>query len=351
MTIPHTFRRLCCAAATATLMVAVAACGSSSTQSTATTTRAVSPSTTAPVTTTTAAATTTSPGAAVVAAVQSAQSLQAVPSDVRPSLTDSDDGAGPSSAYGAVKCGPTVPNAASVPSADFGGCVYGDPTGSNLMVVYGDSHAQMWAEALQLIAARAGWRLEVFALPGCQLADLPLISYQTGTLNSQCLTFHQIAPVAIAKLHPNLIVATSISIGMLANGDATAAQWQDGLTKTFQSLAEPGTAIDMIGDIPQWSQNTANCLAEHMTSVQSCASPVAAATSFTLSAEQAASAAAGVKYIPTTQWVCAAMCEPIVDGIRLYINEYHFDATYTRYLSNALQEAMGLPSAAAPTAP
>jgi hypothetical protein len=274
-----------------------------------------------------------------------------VPNNLRPSLTDTNDGAGPGSAYGTVKCGKSVPNAANIPSADFGGCVYGDPTGSNLMVVYGDSHAQMWAEALQLIAARAGWRLVVFALPSCQVADLPLISFQTGTLNNQCVTFHQIAPVAIQKLHPNLIVVTSISIGKLTTGDATAAQWQDGLSKTFQSLAEPGTAIDMIGDIPQWSQNSANCLAEHMTSVQSCATPVASAVSYTLSAEQAASAAAGVKYIPTTQWVCAAMCEPIVDGIRVYYNQYHFGATYTKYLSGALQEAMGLSSPAASTAP
>jgi SGNH domain (fused to AT3 domains) len=214
-----------------------------------------------------------------------------------------------------------------------------------LMVVYGDSHAAMWAEALQIIAERTGWKLIVFALPGCPLPDLTLISAQTNGPNTQCQQFHVLAASAIKKLHPDLLVVTSESTGQTAAGvAATPSQWQSGLVKSFASLSEPGTSMVMIGDIPQWPLDDADCLALHMTGVQSCAASPAQAVSPNAHAEQAAAKLSGVRYISTTAWACASECEPVIGNIRVYFNQYHFGAIYTAYLSEALQEALGLAS-------
>ena len=227
----------------------------------------------------------------VLAAVRDAQKLQTLPNNVEPGLTVTTDAAGVPSG----KC----PTGSGVMAQQ--GCAYGDLKSKKLMVVYGDSHAAMWAEALRSIASRAGWRLDMFALGGCLLPDLPLISSQTNQLNTQCQQFHTLAAPAIKKLHPNLLVLSSESSGQTAVGvPVTPAQWQSGLMKTFASVSEPGTSMVMIGDIPQWSLNDADCLAAHMTSVQSCAVAPAQALSSNLQAEERAATLSGAKYIPTT---------------------------------------------------
>jgi hypothetical protein len=272
----------------------------------------------------------------VLAAVRDAQKLQTLPNNVEPGLTVTTDAAGVPSG----KC----PTGSGVMAQQ--GCAYGDLKSKKLMVVYGDSHAAMWAEALRSIASRAGWRLDMFALGGCLLPDLPLISSQTNQLNTQCQQFHALAAPAIKKLHPNLLVLSSESSGQTAVGvPVTPAQWQSGLMKTFASVSEPGTSMVMIGDIPQWSLNDADCLAAHMTSVQSCAVAPAQALSSNLQAEERAATLSGAKYIPTTVWACAAKCEPVINNIRVYFNQYHFGAIYIDYLSGALQQALGIPTA------
>jgi len=273
--------------------------------------------------------------AQVLGAVKTAQNLQTLPNNVQPGLTVTTDGAG----VGTGKC----PNTSGVMALQ--GCAFGDLKSKKLMVVYGDSHAAMWAEALQIIAKRTGWKLVVFAFPGCPLPDLQLISAQTNGPNTQCQQFHMLAVPAIKKLHPNVLIVTSESTAQTAVGvNATPTQWQSGLMKSFASLSEPGTTMVMIGDIPQWPLDDADCLAAHMTSVQNCAASPTQAVSANVQAEQRAAKLNGIKYVSTTAWVCAAKCEPIVGDIRVYNNQYHFGAIYTAYLSEPLQQALGLGS-------
>ena len=281
----------------------------------------------------------------VLQAVQSAQTLKSVPANLEPSLSDTDDFAGASSYFGDTECKRPVANSADVPAVGFGQCVYGDLHSKRLMIVYGDSHAQMWSEALEVIAARTGWRLETFFLPGCPAPDLNFISFQTNDPNTQCSEFHKIAPAAIKALHPSLIVVTSESSEQVARGVyATSSQWQSGLAKMFASFAAPGTSFAMIGDIPEWSGDDADCLAANMNNVQYCAVPTAEGLQPNLQAEEAAATAAGARYISATPVVCATKCEPIINNIRVYSNEYHLTSEYVDYLSGALDKALDLPS-------
>jgi hypothetical protein len=271
--------------------------------------------------------------AQVVSAVRAAQKLQTVPSNLAPGLSVTTDAAGVPTG----KC----PSASGVMASQ--GCAYGDLKSKKLMVVYGDSHAAMWAEALQMIAKNVRWKLIVYAFAGCQAPNVPLISSQTNQLNTQCQQFHVLAAQAIKKLHPNLLIVTSESTGDTSSGtSATPSQWQLGLTKTFASLSEPGTSMVMIGDIPQWPLDDADCLAAHMDSIQSCAAPSNQVLSPNIQAEQKAATLSHVKYISTTAWACAAKCEPVIDNKRVYFNQYHFGAIYTAYLSSVLQQMLSL---------
>ena len=343
---PTRMRAVGLVAASAFLLL-TAACGASSSASTTTSTvpASTSPTSTMPSVT----GSTGLSGASmteVLAAVQSAQTLQAIPGNLQPALTDSTDSSYPGKKYGPTHCTGTPSSISGVATGAFGDCVYGNPAATNLVVVYGDSHAGMWAPAVQVIANSMGWKMELFSLPGCPAPDLSFISYQTQTQNTACDQFHTQAPAAIKALHPAMVVVTSESSQQVARGVyATPSQWQSGLESTFSALAQPGTTMVMIGDIPEWSLNTADCLAAHMSDVQSCASQPSAALSPNLRGEIGASSASGVHYIATQPFVCAANCEPVINNIRVYYNEYHFTATYVQYLKAALGAELGITAA------
>jgi SGNH domain (fused to AT3 domains) len=283
--------------------------------------------------------------AQVLTAVKAAQSLKTVPAGLQPGLTNTTDvaqvpGDGAPTKY---KCRPPSAHQDGIPNYAFGECVYGDLTGKKLMIVYGDSHAEMWAGALGTIAAESGWRLETFNLPGCPAPDLAFISYTTNAPNAQCTTFHKIAPPAIRAQHPSLVVVTSESTQDVAVGKpATSAQWETGLRATFASVKESGTRLAMIGDIPQWLNDDADCLAAHESSVQDCASKPADALSPNLGAEQAAAVKSGATYISVTPWICGAMCEPVIANLRVFLNTYHLTGHFVQYVSGALRQSLKL---------
>ncbi len=277
----------------------------------------------------------------VLDAVKAAQTLKTVPADLRPSLLDTKDVAAPGFG-GDFRCGTAIPNSAKVPSYAFGGCTYGDLNSKKLMVVYGDSHAGMWGEALQYVALRDGWRLVTFDLPGCPAPDLNFISWTTNSSNTQCDVFHKIAPTAINTLHPQLVVVTSEAGAQQVkrNVMATTAQWQSGWSATIRELQRRGTKVVMIGDIPQWDNDDALCLGAHMGDVQTCAALPSVALASNVKAEHLAAEMNKVPYISPAPWICAQECEPVINGMRVYLDQYHLTATYVAYLSGSVQEAL-----------
>jgi hypothetical protein len=209
------------------------------------------------------------------------------------------------------------------------------------MVVYGESRAAMWAAALEGVAAGNGYQLRTFYLNGCPALDLYFTSYQTHAPNDDCYQFHRSAIAGIRNLHPDLVITTSYSTQMLADGSQpTADQWQQGWASTFRELAQPGTRFVMLGDIPTWEKDDARCLAAHVNAVQECSVPISGAKSANLAAEHAAASAAGALYIPTLPWVCTDRCEPVIAGMRVYSNRFHFSKAYAVYLTGAVGEAL-----------
>jgi hypothetical protein len=290
-------------------------------------------------------------GAQVLQAVRQAQNITTVPSSLRPPLTNSNDIE--SLSHGGVCAAHYKWPKVGIDALHFGQCAYGDPHGKNLAVIFGDSHAGMWLTALKAIGARTGWAVRAFYFPGCPAPDLTFWSDQTIAPNTACNTFRSDAIAAIKALHPQLTLVTSGSLSQPVTKGvaATSDQWQAGLTRTLQSLAEPGTRLVVIGDIPILAQNDPDCLAAHESNVRACMTPVdQAEQGVLLGAEQAAAAASGAQYVPTAQWMCAAQCVPIVGNMRVYNDQYHISATYATYLSGALQASLGLSPAGATTA-
>jgi hypothetical protein len=210
------------------------------------------------------------------------------------------------------------------------------------MVMFGDSRAKMFSAPLESIATKAGWKLRLFSMSGCEVADLKIWGDDKGAPYKECDTFRSAAISQIRELHPNLVITTGSGAYRLADGTVpTPAQSQDAWVSTFQKLAQPGTRLAMIGAIPQWPNDDKRCLAAHIREVQACSIATADLDTPKHEAPQAAAAAAaGVVFVSPTPWVCANRCEPAIADILVYERRWHFSLTYARYLTGALTEAL-----------
>lgn len=284
--------------------------------------------------------------AEVLAAVKAAQGLTTIPDSVLKSL-DVDDGAGP---RGKSECHSVADSPQLHEYAHFGECLYGDLQGKELMVVFGDSRANMWASALEGVAAQNNWKLRVFSDPACPIPDLPFIDYRTNSTNVICDEFRRRAATAINAMRPGLVVVTSVRSYTLAEGGyPTPEQWTTGWVSTLNTLTQPGTKVAMIGDLPQWENSGSRCLAAHVDSVQNCSVPVGEVSpeataegmaAAQLAAEEAAATEVDALYIPTTPWICADRCEPVIADRRVFNDKRHLTYQYAVFLTGALGDSL-----------
>ena len=228
-----------------------------------------------------------------------------------------------------------------IPGATFGECAYGDPAGTNQMVMYGDSRAPMWASTLERVAAVNGWQLRVYAKGGCPVVDLPLQNNETRAPDPDCDAFRTAAVEEIRKAKPQLVVTASHAGHRLADGEwPSTSQWQHGWESTFAKLTQPGTRVAILGAIPNWNNNDAPCLAAHPNDVQACSTERENAVSEYFDAERNAATLAGTHYVDTVPWVCAEKCESVIGDNVVYYNPYHFTKTYADYLTGAVADAL-----------
>jgi hypothetical protein len=282
--------------------------------------------------------------AQVLENVKAAQSLQTLPPSVAKNLTADD--------YVHFDSGFDCKSVENPSEADYyGQCAYGNPRGQKLMVLYGDSHAEMWYAPLERIAAQIDWKLRVFSKHACPSPEMRFRNPNTQTPDDKCDIFHSNAPEQVTALHPDLVLTTSVSNWYLPDGTApTSAQWRDAWVSALRKLSRQGTRLALIGDVPYWAKNDSRCLAARLQAVQECSVPTASATTAPtpspanlaqrLGAEQEAAAAVGAAYVSTVPWICADRCEPVIADMRVFADETHLSASYVTYLTGAMTEAL-----------
>ena len=270
---------------------------------------------------------------AVFRVVAAGALISKVPSNLQPSLLNAANDA-------AQIFNQDCPLAKLKNDATFGECVYGNAKSRRSVVLFGDSHAAMWFDALKKAATLDGWKMRIFYQSGC---PAPMITFYEG--GSSCNTFREHAIASIRALKPTMIVVTSASFEqrVAQNTYASASQWQTGLETTLNRLKSPHSALVVLGDIPVLAQSAPDCLAAHESNVQACSTPRAnALTGVYDGAEEAAAQATGARRIDVTSWLCGTICPPIVNNILVYRNQFHITRTYSVYLAQVLGSALHL---------
>jgi hypothetical protein len=283
------------------------------------------------------AATLPKPGSAAEIAklVAASSAIETLPKDLVPPLAQL-----PSDSVGAYYGG-AGRNCGGGPSE----CNYANRKSKRVIVLFGDSHAQMWLPAFVPVAKAAGDRLSLVWLSGCPAATVSVWDAGTHSTNTGCNSWRAAMIRLIHKLDPILVLLASRTSDIPGpnNIPTTDAAWQAGLEQTIVALKSPTTEVAVIGDITVFSPHNdlPQCLAAKPTDVQGCAVPNPNGyTRHHFAAEQAAATAEGVPYLNPQPWLCTTTCSPVIGRYAVYYDSFHVSATYAEYLSKVWATAL-----------
>jgi peptidoglycan/LPS O-acetylase OafA/YrhL len=214
-------------------------------------------------------------------------------------------------------------------------CVFGAQESTTNVVLFGDSHAAQWFDAMKDIAQREHWRLTTVLKLGC--AAVAINPGQGIDDDAECVTWRQNAVAAIVDLQPTLIILGSATnkLDRPENPQAYAtsallADVRESVRRTLRSLSASGARMALLRDTPEFPFDVTSCLARAERHAwypnDACDLPSASVVDPKIyAAEQ--SAAAGlpnVKLIDMNAALCPqGACKAVVNGRVMYRDTHH----------------------------
>jgi peptidoglycan/LPS O-acetylase OafA/YrhL len=219
------------------------------------------------------------------------------------------------------------------------GFVAGPPAAT--VVLFGDSHAQHWYDALNVVAQQRKWRLVVFTKTNCDAALGEVARSATGKVPyTECDQWRDEALTRIAELRPGLVVMSGLSRGLNPLGQTGDADtnWAAAWSATVRRVESAGAEPVILQDNPFPRVNPLDCLAGHPQALRTC--DLRTTEVVDRSRQRAIHRMAltnGALDIDTTPWFCTAtVCPPVIDGIPVYRDTNHLTATYSKLLGGLL---------------
>jgi peptidoglycan/LPS O-acetylase OafA/YrhL len=228
-------------------------------------------------------------------------------------------------------------------SAGFGSntssdiCHWGDTAGTKTMIVFGDSHAQMWMLPITYFAASHGWQVIPIVKEGCVAAN-----YIGVREPASCKGWFKWALGEVRALSPDGIVLATGWSPYVANDPRNAALSVKGAVAEAKALAPLTSKLVVVQDPPRGYADPTNCLLKRGATFGSCTGPLWAAKT-----GMDTQIAAGVKgvhgsVLSTIQWFCAkGKCPLVVGNTIAYVDQGHVSQSYARVLRTPFATGLG----------
>lgn len=98
----------------------------------------------------------------------------------------------------------------------YGACAYGETASQRTVILFGDSHAGNWFDALDVAAKRTNWRLLVRLKASCSPIEQPQ-SWADGSAYAECAVWREKVLAEVVRSPPHLIVVSSARSGTPAS--------------------------------------------------------------------------------------------------------------------------------------
>ncbi|WP_241549109.1 acyltransferase family protein [Gordonia alkanivorans] len=144
-------------------------------------------------------------------------------------------------------------------------CVFG-PANGIPVVLFGDSHADQWAESIRNLGADHGWRIHQFTKAACPAQHLrPQSGIPDPYVKADCQEWREETLKRIAEVGPRIIFVSSLSTYVPDRVVAEAA-W----THTMIQLRNTGAKLVYIADTPYPGFQVADCISGSMDDWTAC---------------------------------------------------------------------------------
>ncbi|MEV6768083.1 acyltransferase family protein [Nocardia sp. NPDC051030] len=214
-------------------------------------------------------------------------------------------------------------------------CVYGDVDAHRTIAVVGNSHAEHWIPALQILGEQYRFRIVVYLKMGCPLTVAEEPMYK-GQNNPDCKDWSADVIDRLGAERPDWVFTTGTRPSD-NGGDETPQDYVD----VWSALSDRGLNVLAMRDTPWLRRNgiryrAIDCLASGGNRV-SCGLKRTDALSAVNPAAEPAAANPNVHLLDLNNAVCEPdECAVVEGNILVYHDEHHLTASYSRSLATEL---------------
>jgi peptidoglycan/LPS O-acetylase OafA/YrhL len=217
-------------------------------------------------------------------------------------------------------------------------CTFGDPQGTTTVALVGDSKAMQWLPALEEAASTHGWRVVTYGKSSCAFSDAP--ASLAGAAYPQCDTWNAEVMEALRADQPDVVVTSGVARSAWTGSGTAAAPLVAGYASRWESLADAGVPVVVVGDSPVSPDDLDVCAARHPSELTRCSFDTASAVAGGgLEVQREAVAAASrttpdVRLLDLTGSICPGERCPVVIGhVAVHRAGDHVTATYAATLA------------------
>jgi peptidoglycan/LPS O-acetylase OafA/YrhL len=222
-------------------------------------------------------------------------------------------------------------------------CAYGNPKSPIKVAVVGDSKATQWLPALQLLAGKNNWNLEVFAKSSCALSVATAVD-KAGKPDESCTEWNRVVlPRLIAEKPDFVITSQATPQAIDGDGQVSTEAMVTGMRRAWQALAEVSSQIIVIADNPFPGMNVYECVQQHRQDLSRCTYPRDFRETRGGYPTQllAVRGQPHVKMIDLYDAICpTAHCSPVIGNVLVYRQGSHLTVTYVNSLTPRLARAL-----------
>lgn len=212
-------------------------------------------------------------------------------------------------------------------------CRLGSRASWKKIVVFGDSHAQMWMPAILRMAQRDGWTVVPLVKQRC----IP----RTWTDRSgECASWYRWARRQVTRLRPQVTLIVTSWASTFAPRRAISPV--DSLSVTTHKSS---ARVIVVGDAPGQRREPVDCLLARHATMKTCTSQPPAPALQTTAAIAANARKRGIGFVATEGWFCARgsrkrlLCPLVIDRTIAYMDRGHISQTYALRLASIFRAA------------
>jgi peptidoglycan/LPS O-acetylase OafA/YrhL len=264
------------------------------------------------------------PLAAVVAAVRAAEHAAPIPSPLTPPIGSLRD-----DFY-------TFPDGCSATGRRIPVkiCRLGDAGSPKSIVVFGDSHAQMWMPAVLQMALRDHW----LVVPFVKLSCIP----RTWTRPGSCRDWYLWAKQRAAELHPDV----ALVIGSWAGTKEPRLAIRP-VNLLSSAMRRSSATVIVVGDPASQRSDPVDCLLAPGATMKTCTSRQQPSQARADGAIRANARRAGVGFVNARGWLCARartsghgyLCPLVINRTIAFLDRGHVSKTYALELAQPFRTA------------